>query len=56
MVESESGEDGAYIEYSLNNGQTWLTLGGIDDPDGYHWYTDYLTMVNLVIVGQAMVG
>ncbi|MBP8946351.1 MAG: T9SS type A sorting domain-containing protein, partial [Bacteroidales bacterium] len=42
-VESESGEDGAYIEYSLNNGQTWLTLGGIDDPDGYHWYTDYLT-------------
>jgi hypothetical protein len=42
-VESESGEDGAYIEYSINNGQTWLTLGGIDDPDGYHWYTDYLT-------------
>jgi len=42
-VESESGEDGAYIEYSLNNGQTWLTLGGINDPDGYHWYTDYLT-------------
>ncbi|MDI3479171.1 MAG: hypothetical protein PWQ14_317, partial [Rikenellaceae bacterium] len=42
-VESESGKDGAYIEYSLNNGQTWLTLGGIDDPDGYHWYTDYLS-------------
>lgn len=42
-VESESGKDGAYIEYSLNNGQTWLTLGGINDPDGYHWYTDYLT-------------
>jgi hypothetical protein len=41
-VESEDGKDGAYIEYSLNNGQTWLTLGGIDDADGYHWYTDYL--------------
>jgi hypothetical protein len=42
-VESESGQDGAYIEYSLNNGQTWLTLGGIGDPDGYNWYTNYLT-------------
>ena len=42
-VESESGEDGAYIEYSLNNGQTWITLGGVDDPEGYNWYTDYLT-------------
>ena len=42
-VESEPNYDGAYIQYSLNNGTTWQTLGNISDPNGYNWYNSTLS-------------
>ena len=41
-VESEDDYDGAYIQYSLNNGVTWQTLGNLNDTNGYNWYNSIL--------------
>ncbi|KPL12969.1 MAG: hypothetical protein AMS26_15765, partial [Bacteroides sp. SM23_62] len=37
---AESQQDGANLEYSLNNGQTWSRLGDLGDGDiyGWNWY------------------
>ncbi|MFH2094672.1 MAG: T9SS type A sorting domain-containing protein, partial [Bacteroidota bacterium] len=35
---SESGYDGAALQYSLNGGATWVTVGAYLDPG--NWYTD----------------
>ena len=40
--QSEYGHDGAYLQYSLNDGNSWITLGGLNDLNGYNWYNDYL--------------
>jgi hypothetical protein len=37
---SEDGWDGLRIDYSLNNGATWLVLGSVNDPLATNWYTD----------------
>ncbi len=34
----ESSWDGGRIEYSLNGGVTWTTLGTVSDPNGMNWY------------------
>ena len=36
--ESENNWDGAVLQYSLNGGATWMTLGQLGDP--YNWYTN----------------
>ncbi len=33
----ESDTDGASVEYSFNNGQTWSRLGSLGDGDAYDW-------------------
>jgi hypothetical protein len=35
-----SSDDGMYIQYSVDTGQTWLTLGSVGDPNGTNWYND----------------
>ena len=35
---SESFYDGARMEYSNNNGITWLLLGAVADPNAANWY------------------
>ena len=39
--QSESKYDGTRIEYSIDSGNTWLTLGSQNDPYGYNWYNYY---------------
>lgn len=36
---TEAGFDGTRLEYSVTNGQTWVTLGSLNDPNGVNWYT-----------------
>ncbi len=36
---TETGVDGGKIEYSLNSGSTWITLGYVGDPQATNWYT-----------------
>ncbi|PLW93809.1 MAG: hypothetical protein C0592_04955 [Marinilabiliales bacterium] len=42
-VDSEENTDGGYAQYSLNNGFSWLALGGLSQPDALNWYDSYLT-------------
>ena len=37
---TEDGWDGLRIDYSLNDGATWLVLGSVNDPLATSWYTD----------------
>ena len=39
---TEPNADGARVQYSLNGGSTWLTLGLVNDPHGTHWYNSTL--------------
>ncbi|MDH7515209.1 MAG: T9SS type A sorting domain-containing protein [Bacteroidota bacterium] len=34
----ESSWDGGRVEYSLDGGTTWTTLGVMNDPNGMNWY------------------
>ncbi|MCK4989730.1 MAG: hypothetical protein KAS29_04555, partial [Bacteroidales bacterium] len=36
-LNTESGDDGVNLEYSLDNGQTWSRLGNFGDGDAYDW-------------------
>jgi hypothetical protein len=36
--QTEQNYDGGNIQYSLNGGVTWITLGYIGDPAGTNWY------------------
>ncbi len=36
-VHAESDQDGANLEYSLNNGQTWSRVGNLGEGDTYYW-------------------
>ncbi len=36
-INTESGDDGAMLEYSLDNGQTWLRVGNLGDGVAYDW-------------------
>ncbi len=33
--------DGGNLQYSLNGGTTWITLGMKDDPSGVNWYNTF---------------
>ncbi|MEI6574544.1 MAG: T9SS type A sorting domain-containing protein [Bacteroidota bacterium] len=33
-----SGNDGCMLEYSIDNGNNWLLLGTVNDPNGVNWY------------------
>ncbi|MFM9056130.1 MAG: hypothetical protein ACKOQY_05515, partial [Bacteroidota bacterium] len=37
---AEDSWDGVRIDYSLNDGATWLVLGSVNDPLATNWYTD----------------
>jgi hypothetical protein len=37
IIHTEADTDGANLEYSLNNGETWSRLGNLGDGDMYHW-------------------
>jgi len=37
--DTQNGSDGGCIQYSLNGGQTWSTLGSLGDTLGTNWYT-----------------
>lgn len=34
--------DGGNIQYSIDNGTTWLTLGLQNDPNGVNWYNSFV--------------
>lgn len=36
---TETGFDGTRLEYTINGGTTWTTLGAMNDPNGVNWYT-----------------
>jgi len=36
--DTESGNDGGRLQYTVNNGATWQTLGIMNDPLGANWY------------------
>jgi len=36
---TEASFDGTRLDYSINNGATWVTLGVLNDPNGVNWYT-----------------
>jgi hypothetical protein len=42
----EANFDGGQVQYSLNNGQNWINLGYIMDPNGVNWYTHNVGGVN----------
>lgn len=42
-----SGDDGYYIEYNIDGGPIWQTLGIINDPNAQNWYNQ----VNLNFIG-----
>jgi MAM domain, meprin/A5/mu/Secretion system C-terminal sorting domain/Right handed beta helix region len=35
---TEGGVDGGYLEYSKDDGTTWLRVGYTGDPNGFNWY------------------
>jgi len=37
-IDSESNTDGGKIQYTTNNGNTWQTLGTVNDPLATNWY------------------
>jgi parallel beta-helix repeat protein len=37
-IDAQQGQDGGYIEYSTDQGQTWINLGYIGDPLATNWY------------------
>ncbi|MEI7597024.1 MAG: GEVED domain-containing protein [Bacteroidota bacterium] len=37
-IQSESSSDGGKIEYTINNGQTWLALGTVGAANSTNWY------------------
>jgi hypothetical protein len=40
-IHAQENLDGGYVQYSTNNGTTWASLGGINDPEGYNWFDSY---------------
>ena len=36
---TEASFDGGRLQYTTNNGNTWMTLGVVSDPLGTNWYT-----------------
>jgi len=36
---TEAHKDGFWLEYSSNNGASWVQLGIYNDPDGLNWYS-----------------
>ncbi|MBN2729636.1 MAG: right-handed parallel beta-helix repeat-containing protein [Bacteroidales bacterium] len=42
-MDAEENSDGGFIQYSLNNGFTWLSLGGLGQTDCLNWYESYIT-------------
>lgn len=45
-LDMQPGGDGAQVQYTLNNGQTWINLGYQMDPNGTNWYSDNINGVN----------
>ncbi len=41
-MDGEVNSDGGNVQYSLNNGINWSTLGVIGDSEGYNWYDSYV--------------
>jgi hypothetical protein len=37
-LDCQPGADGGYVEYSINQGATWITLGYMGDPLAANWY------------------
>jgi len=37
-IDAQQGQDGGHIEYSTDQGQTWINLGYIGDPLATNWY------------------
>jgi len=35
-----TADDGMYVQYSIDTGQTWVMLGNVGDPLGKNWYND----------------
>jgi GEVED domain/MAM domain, meprin/A5/mu/Immune inhibitor A-like, MAM domain/Ig-like domain CHU_C associated/Secretion system C-terminal sorting domain len=35
-----TADDGMYIQYTVDTGITWITLGDVGDPLGENWYND----------------
>jgi hypothetical protein len=38
--QTTTDNDGCNIQYSIDGGTTWVTLGHLSDPDGINWYND----------------
>jgi hypothetical protein len=42
-MDGEINFDGGYVQYTIDNGFNWTTLGVINDPNGYNWYDTYVS-------------
>ncbi|MPM87708.1 hypothetical protein SDC9_134808 [bioreactor metagenome] len=42
-IESEANSDGAFVQYSVNNGATWSSLGSIGDALGFNWFDSFVS-------------
>ncbi|HCB61071.1 MAG: hypothetical protein A2W93_07145 [Bacteroidetes bacterium GWF2_43_63] len=40
-IDAEENSDGGFVQYTTNNGVTWTSLGGINDPLGYNWFDSF---------------
>jgi hypothetical protein len=45
-LDMQANNDGAQVQYTLNNGQTWINLGYQMDPNGTNWYTHNINGTN----------
>jgi hypothetical protein len=41
-IATEYAWDRSIMEYTLDTGRTWMTLGTLNDPDGTNWYSQAL--------------
>jgi|GEM_PF-997983 len=41
-VQTETDHDIGNVQYSINNGTTWITLGYQGDPNGLNWYDKFV--------------
>lgn len=38
--EAEFSFDGGQVQYSLDDGASWVDVGALNSPDGFNWYND----------------
>ncbi|MBA7569077.1 hypothetical protein ES708_10814 [subsurface metagenome] len=55
FINTES-EDGANLEYSLNNGQTWSRVGNMGDGESYDWNWYSSDVITALSGGQGWTG